>query len=161
MLELYNTTDRVRIVPKYNYAGKYTLNPHSCVDIEDFSAKFFEPWRRVGVVVRAKISKASEPVHVVEEELKDVEETKVEDIKVEEESTSVETEDVAEVTESVEDVPTELTEDSDLVKRVYTKEELLDMNVKDLKDLAASLGIEIAEDVRRRAPIADEILKNQ
>ena len=65
MLELYNTTNDVKRIPKYKYNGKYVIPPHGSVKIDEEQAYFFKPYARVGIVVRRVVGGE---VSVVEQE---------------------------------------------------------------------------------------------
>lgn len=147
-LELYNTTDRVKQIPKYRYAGKFTLQPKSAVDIEDFMAEFFAPYAQSGVVVRAKVDA------VVDEKVEEVvKPEKVEEPDKVEEPVKVEEHTVEEKVETVEE-----TADTEKTKeKKYTKESLSEMNMNDLRDLASSIGID-TNNIRKKNTLIDAIL---
>lgn len=136
-LELYNTTNKTKIVPKYRYNGKYKLEPYQSVDIEDFAAKFFEPWQKIGVVVRVKKDSITE---IKQEEII---EPVIEPIKV----------DVVEEP-IIEHDSVEAVEDT---KISYTSEELQLKSLKELKEIAEGLGIEL-EDARKKTSVIDAII---
>lgn len=89
MLELYNTTNDVKRIPKYKYNGKYIIPPHGSVRIEDEQAYFFKPYARVGIVIRKPMGqvKVIEPETV--EEVVPVVDEPVENIEVKDETEDV------------------------------------------------------------------------
>lgn len=148
-LELYNTTERVKTVPKYRYAGKFVIPAKGSVDIEDYMADFFAPYARVGIVVRVKKT-AEQNTEQVQVE-KPVEVKEPESTKVEEKKEVVE--------EKVKDTLDKTEEKSEDVsdKEGYTKESLNEKNMRELRDIASGLGIDISE-VRKKDSLIDAIL---
>ena len=165
-LELYNTTNKVKIVPKYRYNGKHVLQPFGSVDIEDYTAEFFAPYTRIGVVVRAKSN------GIVEEKKEEL----VDEIKKEEKEDSVEpkkegiTEDKVEIQpqipedeikeDKVEEIKEETIEDAvkeNSVEDTLSREDLQSMTMKDLRELAEKKGIDVSE-IKRKDPLVDAIL---
>lgn len=73
MLELYNTTNDVKRIPKYKYNGKFVIPPHGSVRIEDEQAYFFKPYARIGIVVRKLPEEVAAHSPVVQEEVETVE----------------------------------------------------------------------------------------
>jgi hypothetical protein len=188
MVELYNTTNRVRVIPKYRYNGKYTLAPHQSVDIEDFAADFFKPWSKVGIVVRAKVGitptegegkvdesgdsvevpadpvdlsvdgLTEEPASVEEpvDEKEEVGESKEQEVPVESVDSA---EQAAEPVEADAETEAPVEDEASVVETArYTEEELMEKPIKDLKELATSLNIEI-KDARKKEPIVKSILE--
>ena len=167
-LELYNTTDKIKSVPKFRYNGKYTLRPFEAVGIEEYMTDFFAPYAKIGVVVRSipvvnnetsdditegvvenavSDEAAIEPVEeAVEDKTDDVSDTLVEEVK---------DEPTEEVTDATEETPEE--EEVSEEKSGYTREELSLMTMKDLRELAASMDIDVS-DIRRKDPLIDAII---
>lgn len=155
MLELFNTTNKVRRIPKYRYNGVFILNPKSSVDIEEFAAKFFEPWRRVGVVVRVKTEKVEE-ISNTDEEISSGEYVSEEtDDILDQETLQGESSDKEdEITETKE------ISNTDEKEPEYTPEYLSELSLKELKDIAISLGIELG-DARKKAVVVEAILNKK
>ena len=142
MLELYNTTKEVKSIPKYRYNGTYTIMPYKSVDIEEEQAYFFKPYSRIGVVVRCKANRGTEPSVVVEE-------------------VASEPEVADEVSETVFEAPDEeVVEDTveEVSQTVFTEEDFVDKSLSELKDMAESIGLD-ASDCRRKNQVI-ELIKN-
>jgi hypothetical protein len=197
MLELYNTTDRVRRVPKYHYAGEFVLKPRSAVDIEDFMADFYKPWGRIGIVVRVRTHDNPKPkvstsyndavtiteidaskgastsssttqetvtTSITDDTSGDKTENSVEEstlviepvetIEETEDSTPAEPEvpETSEVSEPLE-TPTEEV-------HIYTQDELSDLGMPSLKDIASKLDV-TPDDTRKKQSYIDAILTKQ
>lgn len=180
MLELYNTTDRVRRVPKFHYAGQYTIKPKTAIDIEDYMADFYKPWARVGLVVRVRSKNNPKP-----DESKNVNDAITFDEKdhtghsgttapVTQETVVI----GAEKTESIEDkeskenivdetAQNESIESTSEIdgnieeetpnKPTYTLEGLQEMGMQELKEIAASLNV-VPEDTRKKLSYAEAIM---
>lgn len=151
-LELYNTTERVKTVPKYRYTGKFVIPAKGSVDIEEYMTEFFAPYSKIGVVVRVKnIDETADKVKVeetvVEPKVEEVKVEKVEEIK----SEKVEEPKVEEVVE------TELKEESVKEDDKYTREDLSEKTVRELRDIAAELKIDVS-DIRRKDDIINAIV---
>lgn len=79
MLELYNSTDTIKRIPRYRYNGTYTFMPFEAKPIEDDWAWFFKPYYPVGIYVRVRKEKIDKVVKVVKtEESKEIKEIKQE-----------------------------------------------------------------------------------
>lgn len=89
MLELYNTTNDVKRIPKYKYNGKYIIPPHGSVRIEDEQAYFFKPYARVGIVIRKPMGQVQEIEPETVEEVVPVVDEPVENIEVKDETEDV------------------------------------------------------------------------
>ena len=141
MLELYNTTKEVKSIPKYRYNGTYTLMPYKSVDIEEEQAYFFKPYSRIGVVVRCKANRGTEPSVVVEE-------------------VASEPEVVDEVSETVFEAPDEEVVEAveEVSQTVFTEEDFVDKSLSELKDMAESIGLDVS-DCRRKNQVI-ELIKN-
>lgn len=152
--ELYNTTNKVKTVPKYRYNGVYMLKPYGTVDIEEFTTSFFKPYSKIGVVVRAKIEtvESSEAEKSIGEEQKADEENEtkevVKEVKVEDVSIK---EDISVETESEEPV---------VVTTAYSEDELYEKNMKELKEIASSMNLDIT-DTRKKDVLVKAILDAQ
>ena len=172
-MELYNTTDKTKVLPKFNYEGKMTMGPHETKKIEDYMAPFYKPYAKVGIVARPitrlgtfnpKDFVEPEVEEVVKEEKKEkkVEAKKVE-VKVEEPKVDVAPEPVKEeevVEESKEEEkPVEEEEKKEETKK-YDKDKLTSMSVKNLRVLADSLEVDV-NNLTRKADIVKAILDFQ
>lgn len=180
MLELYNMTNDVKRIPKFNYDGKFVIKPHEAVDIQDDQAFFFKPYAKVGIVVRCK--KDPEPRkpetvtirtgNAVQGGFIDVglgggveketlssptyEETEpVKEVEVVETPAEVVTEPVVE-----ESTPAETETVEAPVLPVYTEEQLSEMNREQLREAAKTLGLD-ASTMGRKQDIKDLILFKQ
>ena len=158
MLELYNTTNRVRRIPKYRYNGVYILNPKSSVDIEEFAAKFFEPWRKVGVVVRVKAEQVKTKVSE-DNASKAVEESNQVENKPDEVKGDnlIESEASEEIAQEFDKVVETASDDKEME---YTSEYLSELGLKELKEIATSLGLELG-DARKKAVVIEAILNRK
>ena len=163
-MELYNTSSKVRVIPKYRYNGKYSLQPRQSVEIEDYMTMFFKPYSKVGVVVRVKrdcetykSDESSVQEVVVDTENKDFIHTVTEESTDSSDNVTVESDisDNSEDTEDTEDISVSETSDEEVK---YTEESLSAMTVKELKVIAESLGV-VIEDGRRKDPIVKGILE--
>lgn len=170
-MELYNTSNRVRVIPKYRYNGTYSLQPRQAVEIEDYMTTFFKPYSKVGVVVRVK--RVLEPVVV--DEVTDTTKTgevikAASDFVADIESGNGSVDDIVSDTGISDGEDSGHISDSDIVSKVaddiepsvsvveYTEESLSAMPIKDLKVIAESLGV-VIEDGRRKDPIVKGILE--
>ena len=193
-LELYNTTDRVKTIPRFRYNGKYVLQPHQSVDIESYMTSFFKPYSKVGIVVRVKSTDdvrdfeelvngskedstpalrteyVTDPISVIEDgalksEIISTEEHSIIDDEESEKIDDGEHEKVEEIIEDGTEIVDEAIDDSGHESMIvetseavkYTEEELQEKPIKELKEIAISMGITI-EDARRKAPIIESIL---
>lgn len=168
-MELYNTTDKTKVIPKFNYGGKMIMKPHESIKIEDYMTSFFKPYARTGIVVRPIMKmKDFTPESSVEPEVEEVINvepvTKVEEpVLVEDSVDNADKEEFVEVTEE-ESIPEDIVEPIEEVKKVetekYTKDKLSSMSVKNLRLLADDLGVDLG-DVTKKADIIESILKSQ
>lgn len=171
MLEIYNTTNRVRKVPKFRYAGQYTILPKSAIDIEDYMADFYKPWARIGVVVRMKAGKNPAPIESklasdavsftendksgtpvntvpITQEVKIIGEEKTEPVA----GTAEET-----VEESAEQEVQKAEESAESKEISYTMDALIEKGMQELKEIAASLNV-VPEDTRKKSSYAEAII---
>lgn len=166
MLELYNMTSEIRRIPMFRYNGKYELQPFESVDIEDSTAYFFKPYARVGVVVRCKkvapaveaekrdsdVLKSSEDL---QKELKQGEQ--VSDNSVTHEQANA----VPQLSEGVkEPVSGEIKVEQHSIdaNKIYTETELENMGLNELKEIAASMNLVEAVDMKKKADVRALIL---
>lgn len=56
--ELYNKTNTVKLLPKFNYKGKFKLYPGKPYPIEDYMVSFYRPYEKIGVAIRYAVSKS-------------------------------------------------------------------------------------------------------
>lgn len=162
-LELFNSTNMVKQVPKYNYTGNVRIPAQGVYPIEEYMMAFYRPYARIGVYVRS-----AEVQEEVEKEVEKIIPTPVDSpVKQEEvipevpeiqESDKVEEPIIETQEQSIEEVPTE-TEVKEGVKK-YTEAELQELRVNELKDLAASMSIDLG-DVKKKAPYIEAILAKQ
>lgn len=188
MLELYNTTNITRRIPRYNYRGTFVLRPHEAVSILDDQALFFKPYQTIGIVVRKKTVNAPDsgeikviepPKEIVHKELlgsglladKQIEvysapvepgevvEAPIDSLIGPALDTSVDQSSVVTITngEGTFTVTSTDSESSGSEGTVYTEESLAELSRKQLRDIAASLGID-ASTVQRKDDIKDMIL---
>lgn len=182
-LELFNKTNMVKEVPKYNYNGKIRIPSLGTYPIKDYMVSFYKPYAKAGVTVRA-IAQEEE----IEEEVKSViegsepeipnpelpksedngedkvneltSEDTVEEIKSEEGNT-IPADEVEETTSS----DTEETSSDEIIteeiKKVYTEVELQELKIADLKELAEGLGLTVEGDLKKKAPYIEAILASQ
>lgn len=160
-MELYNTSSKVRVIPKYRYNGKYSLQPKQSVEIEDYMTMFFKPYSKVGVVVRVKrdcetnkSDESSVQEVVVDTENEDFIPTVTEESTDSSDNVTVES-DISDNSEDTEDTSVSETSDEEVK---YTEESLSAMTIKELKVIAESLGV-VIEDGRRKDPIVKGILE--
>ena len=177
-MELYNTTDKTKVLPKFNYEGKMTMGPHETKKIEDYMAPFYKPYAKVGIVARPitrlgtfnpKDFVEPEVEEVVKEEKKEKkvevkkEEVKVEEPKVDVASEPVKEEEVVEEPKTEEpkeeEKPVEEEEKKEETKK-YDKDKLTSMSVKNLRVLADSLGVDV-NNLTKKADIVKAILDFQ
>lgn len=176
MLEIYNTTNRVRRVPKFRYAGQYTIPPKSAIDIEDYMADFYKPWASIGVVVRMKAGKNPAPIEskpasdAVSFTENDKSGTIANTVPITQEVKIIgkeKTEPVTEVIEESVEQKTEETVEGDAKQEVeefvkneevsYTMDGLLEKGMQELKEIAASLNV-VPEDTRKKSSYAEAIM---
>lgn len=163
-VELYNNTDRVKEVPKFNYEGKVRINPEGVYPIQDYMIPFYRPYARIGIIIRAcaiqdEIEKEvasqlsaekSEPEKVEVKKVQEVEEKKE---KEEEESVPIQEENSEESKEvTVEEKPQ---------RKIYTELELQDYRVAELKEISENIGIILEGDIKKKAPYIEAILAKQ
>ena len=162
MLELYNMTSEIKRVPKFRYNGKYILQPFESVDIEDSMAYFFKPYARVGVVVRCK-----KVAPAVEAERRDSDAVKVSSISESglTQEQKVNSEPVKPVQEisAAQEQPTQIVNPAEQsvkvdVNKVYTEAELENMGLNELKEIAASMNLAEAADMKKKADVRALIL---
>ena len=130
-LELFNKTLRTKELPKYNYKGKFKLGPQETYPIEDYMRTFYQPYNRIGVIVRRAENDTNTEVEV-EKEVQEI----------------LNTEEPEKKEEAVQEVEQEVTEEKESVEVVdeeetkqYTASELNEMKMNDLKDLLAKMGL--------------------
>lgn len=165
-LELFNSTNMVKQVPKYNYNGKIRIPAQGVYPIEEYMIAFYRPYARIGVYVRSvevpedvekeveKIIPTPEPVLVVAEEILKQEESIPEVVEPEQPEVAIETN-----TEGTSSTLVEGDKEKEEVKK-YTEAELQELRVSELKDLAASMGIDLG-DVKKKAPYIEAIIAKQ
>lgn len=164
-VELYNNTNRVKEVPKFNYEGKVRILPEGIYPIQDYMIPFYRPFAKVGVIVRACAIQDEIEKEVADQLSKgdEVEKKTITDKSITQEKSEVDNEGKKEeiipdeVVKPVENI-TAQTEES---KKIYTESELQDFKVAELKEIAKNLGIELEDDLRKRAPYIEAILAKQ
>jgi hypothetical protein len=168
-MELYNTTDKTKVIPKFNYEGKMTMGPHESKKIEDYMGTFFKPYARVGIVVRPvarvgsfKIGDKVEPE--VEEVIKEdvtSNQSIVDEVKTGEEPIP-EKEDMAESTavEEPEVKEEETVEEVKESEKKYSKDKLSSMSVKNLRLLADTMGADVSQ-YNKKADIVKALIDFQ
>lgn len=154
-LELYNSTRRIKEVPKFNYTGKLVLKPTEVYGIEDYMYTFYKPYERIGVIIRnspkqeeVQIEKEVEEVinaSVEQDQKEQVEEPK--ELGVEDrfegglETEQPKSEQVEQVEEVQKDVETVEVREETVSNGKYTKKQLNDMKMEELKEIIDKLGI--------------------
>ena len=156
-MELYNTTDKTKVIPKFNYGGKMTMGPHETVKIEDYMAPFYKPYARVGIVARPITRLGTfNPSDFVEPEVEEV----VKEDKVEEREAEpvVEEQPTKEVVK--ESKQEEVVEEKKEEVKKYTKDKLTSMSVKNLRLLADTMGADVSA-LTKKADIVNAIFDFQ
>ena len=153
--ELYNKSNKIKELPKYNYNGKFKLKPQQTYGIKDYMVAFYKPYAKVGVIVRRSVSDdvldvEPEVKKILEESEKKPEPTPVVESSIEDktvEVTAEETEDKdrvsVETVKEVEDInkaPEVETEKEDVKK--YTEEEIKGMKINDIKSILDDMNID-------------------
>lgn len=158
-VELYNNTDRVKEVPKFNYEGKVRINPEGVYPIQDYMIPFYRPYARIGIIIRAcaiqdEIEKeVASQLSAEKSEPEKVQE--VEEKKEKEEEVSVLTQ--VENLEKTEEVPVE----EKPQRKIYTELELQDYRVAELKEISENMGIILEGEIKKKAPYIEAILAKQ
>lgn len=167
-MELYNTSNRVRVIPKYRYNGTYSLQPRQAVEIEDYMTTFFKPYSKVGVVVRVKrvlepvvdevtdTTKTDEVINDASDYVTDIESGNGSVDDTVSDNGIIDGEDSGHISAMVSEVVDDVEPSVSVVE--YTEESLSAMPIKDLKVIAESLGV-VIEDGRRKDPIVKGILE--
>lgn len=163
-MELYNTTDKTKVLPKFNYEGKMTMKPHESKKIEDYMGSFYKPYAKIGIVVRPITRMGTfKPSDVVEKEVKkvveDAKEIKVAEIIKEPEIVEVpeeKTEDVVETVEPVEEVKEE-TEVEDAVEEPVVEEisEIAETTEESEPEVVEETSKKLSEDDLKAMKVAD------
>ena len=169
MLELYNTTNDVKRIPKYKYNGKFVIPSHGSVKIEDEQAYFFKPYAKVGIVIRKLVedSNIEEADSIKDsddsmEEGTDMEEIAIaSDIDNESDSESGMEEIFSVVLETEDDKEEEDSNDIYGLETLnkYTEGGLKDMSIGQLREVAKELGVDISG-IRKKVEIRDKIIEN-
>ena len=148
-VELFNSTNEIRRIPRYRYDGKYVLGPKESVEINSDQAFFFKPYAKIGVLVRNVISENKEPkkevenVEVVKED-KEEKETESKEVNFVEVKTENTESGVVNETEKVEEITSEPVEAVETPNETtgYTEESLAGKKAVELRTIAESLGID-------------------
>lgn len=158
-VELYNNTDRVKEVPKFNYEGKVRINPEGVYPIQDYMIPFYRPYARIGVIIRAcdvqdEIEKeVASQLSAEKSELEKVQEVEEKKEKEEEASVSTQVENI----EKKEETPVE----EKPQRKIYTELELQDYRVAELKEISENMGIILEGEIKKKAPYIEAILAKQ
>lgn len=162
-VELYNTTNQIKRIPRYRYNGKYVFEPHQSYEIDSEQAYFFKPYARIGIVIRSIVnSKSSEDVVKLRvDSSKEINKSGISGVQ--------EKVDIG-VSDKKEDVPVKIEEEksseptadssSENKDVKYTEDSLEDRSIEELRNIASSLGID-ASKIKRKDYIRKKIIKNQ
>jgi hypothetical protein len=171
-LELYNISAKTKIVPKFKYNGKIVLKSKETYPIEEYMAKFYTPYSKIGVVVRARVEKEKKELETDVEKVEETEnltvETPIESqteetVKIQENDTINLTDSVESVSEneSVSDISSEtdagVTEDKKVNVQKTSYEDLSKLTMRELREYADKLGIDTLE-MNRKDPIIRAII---
>lgn len=143
MLELFNKTDRVKVLPKYNYEGQIRLAPSGTYSIEDYMKEFYKPYESIGITLRGSVESVQ-----TEPEVKKV---------VESESVSEE----IKKEDNTSDTKVEEVEDNKSEVKVYEKSELQDMKIDQMKDILKGRGVNTSKIPYKKAEYIKAIIDSQ
>lgn len=163
-LELFNKTNKIKELPKYNYNGKFKLHPNATYPIKDYMEAFYKPFEKVGVVVRRNI------VQVVDEVEPEVQ--KILNEKVGEAPTLPALQDEEPTPEPVkeeipEEVPVEEVADEPVKEepkekvKKYTEDELKEMKMNEIKSLLEKAGVEVGKITYKKDEYIKALLEAQ
>lgn len=180
--ELYNKTNTVKLLPKFNYKGKFRLYPGKSHSIEDYMVSFYKPFEKIGVTIRHTIDKSiieKEVEKVIENisvtpEIKkdlntpnsaesvDIEEVVSAESEEREEALREVIEKEAEEREKEFETPnTDVVEEPTNQVKVYTEEELEGLKISDMKGILNSRNVSYAGLPNKRSEYVSLILSTQ
>ena len=162
-LELYNKTNKIKELPRYNYNGKFKLKPEGTCAIKDYEEAFYKPFERIGVIVRRTVAQVPNDV---EPEVQKILNEKVGEaptlpaLQAEEPTPEPVKEEIPEevpVEEVVEEAPAE---DKKEVKK-YTEDDLKEMKMNDIKKLLEDAGVDLSKVQYKKDAYIEALLKAQ
>lgn len=146
-LELFNKTNRIKDVPKFNYNGRIKLGPGKSYPIRDYMMTFYKPYERIGVIVRNSVSVETTSIEPEVKKVLDIIEdekklNKAEDKIIEQVSKLGESD--KETIDAAGNSKEEAIQDIEL-----TKETLDEMKMNDLKKIMEEKGIPVPEKYKK------------
>lgn len=180
--ELYNKTNTVKLLPKFNYKGKFRLYPGKSHAIEDYMVNFYKPFEKIGVTIRHtvnkpviedEVEKVIERVDVIPEIKKDLNTTNSAESVDIEEVVSTESEKREEALREViekeakehekefETPNTDVVDEPANQIKIYTEEELEGLKISDMKDILNERNVSYAGLPNKRSEYVSLILSTQ